>query len=116
MANPLWPASLPAAPRAGSSGKPMSNVISTKMETGAPKRRRRATRIVDLYDIQLRMSMAQWVTLKAFHRDTLKEVLPFDWVSVEDPDVAATYKFASPLVPRFLGRRVDVRFTLELQP
>lgn len=116
MANPAWPDSLPKAPRAGSSGEPRSNVLVSQMESGPPKRRRRATRIVDLYNIQLRMSMAQWITLKTFHRETVKEVLPFEWVSVENPDAPATYKFASAPKPRFLGNRVEATFVLELQP
>lgn len=47
MANPTWPSTLQQAPDLGSANyEPIAeNILSTQMETGAPKRRRRFTSV-----------------------------------------------------------------------
>lgn len=50
MANPVWPVSLPPPLSSGTSVAPaVDNVITSQMETGAPKRRRRFTWVPDKY-------------------------------------------------------------------
>jgi len=90
MANATWPASLPAAPVAGT-GREVehSGVQEDKMEVGPPIVRRRTTLDVYLIQVQLRLTGAQLATLRDFYRTTLKKVLPFDGFA--DPeDVSQT--------------------------
>lgn len=93
MANPTWPASLPAplADSSASFGAP-NNVIETAMETGAPKVRRRFTAVELPFTCTLKLSQAQVATLEAFYYTTLAQVLPFDWVDFRT-GAACTYRF-----------------------
>lgn len=93
MANPTWPATLPA-PQANSSasyGKP-NNVIESPMEMGNTKRRRRFTAPEIPFTCTLKLSQAQLATLETFYYTTLAQVLPFDWVDHRS-GATATYCF-----------------------
>lgn len=93
MANPTWPATLPA-PIADSTAAygPPSNVLETAMEGGAIKRRRRATAIELPFACTVKLTQAQYATLEAFYYTTLKQVLPFDWTDFRT-GATATYCF-----------------------
>lgn len=95
MANPVWPASLPS-PRSDGSAKyaPLvDNVITTEVETGAPKRRRRFTSVPESFAATLMLTGAQCATLQAFVVTTLKDVGVFDWKDFRS-DAVASYVFA----------------------
>lgn len=80
MANPTWPAGLPAPLNESGQFAPLvENVISTQMETGAPKRRRRFTSVPETYSGTLLLTGAQTELLRSFVATTLQDVLPFDW-------------------------------------
>lgn len=109
MANPTWPATLPA-PQADSSagyGAP-GNVIETGMETGDAKRRRRFTAAVIPFNCTVKLTADQLATLEQFYYVTLKQVLPFDWTDFRT-GTTATYCFtkegySASYIPNSIGR------------
>jgi hypothetical protein len=95
MANAQWPSTLPP-PLADSSaayGAP-NNVIETPMDSGGPKMRRRTTSVELQFSCTLRLSTAQNAILETFYYNTLKQVLPFDWIDFRT-GVACTYRFTA---------------------
>lgn len=93
MPNPTWPASLPIPSDEGASYAPMmENVITSQVETGAPKRRRRFTAMPQTFTCSLVLTGPQCATLDAFVTTTLQDVLPFDWKDFRS-GAAATYVF-----------------------
>lgn len=93
MANPVWPVALPTPLQAQAGYAPLAdNTVSTSMETGAPKYRRRFTAMPETFAGAVRLTSAQCATLHAFVETTLKDVLPFDWIDFRS-GVAATYVF-----------------------
>jgi hypothetical protein len=121
MENPTWPSTLPAPQdEAGQYAPLVENVITSSMETGAPKTRRRFTAMPEVFTGSLLVTSAQAATLDGFYRTTLKEVLPFDWKDFRD-GTSATYTFKkAPTFARAPGSRSTVnpyglwRATLEL--
>lgn len=96
MANPTWPATLPA-PRADGGAKyaPLApNVVSTSVETGAPKRRRRFSYVPETFAGTLVLTGAQCATLSEFVATTLKDVNPFDWKDFRS-GAACSYVFTA---------------------
>lgn len=116
MANPTWPATLPQ-PLADGSAKyaPLvDNVISTSVETGAPKRRRRFTAVPDSLTATLNLTGAQCITLDDFVITTLQDTGTFDWVDFRD-NSAASYVFTKrPTFAQISGRVDGWSATLEL--
>lgn len=93
MANATWPSSLPVPTDESLSYVPLVEpVITTQMETGAPKRRRRFTAVPEAFTCTLVLTKAQLATLNTFVCTTLQDVLPFDWKDFRDGS-AATYVF-----------------------
>lgn len=75
-----WPSTLPQAPLQNASYAPaVDNVITSNMETGAPKTRRRFTFVPETFTGSLLLTTAQVATLKTFVATTVKDVLPFTW-------------------------------------
>jgi len=96
MANPTWPDSLPPPLVSGAAVSPsFDNVLETSMETGAPKSRRRCSRVPKKLVLSLSLSSDQIATLDYFREVVLLEVSPFDWVNPVTGDVA-TYVFVNP--------------------
>lgn len=116
MANPAWPASLPV-PRSDGSAKYapiVQPVVSTSMETGAPKYRRRFTYVPETFTGTLILTAAQCATLQAFVATTLKDVNPFDWIDFRS-QAAASYVFtARPTYTQIASSRGLWTVTLEL--
>lgn len=93
MANPGWPSTLPRPLAAQAGYAPLGdNVVSTNMDTGAPKFRRRFTSMPETFTGVVRLTDAQTATLKTFVETTLKDVGPFDWIDFRSGAVA-TYVF-----------------------
>lgn len=116
MANATWPASLPSPTDEGMSYAPlMDNVITSQVETGAPKRRRRFTAVPDKATITLVLTQSQMATLDTFVQTTLADVLPFDWKDFRDGS-PATYVFTKrPTYTLFAVGANLWKATLELQ-
>lgn len=80
MATIQWPAWLPSAPLLGHLEQLPTLTLSTQMDTGAAKKRRRFTAGAAPMDVPLRLTDAQKETLKAFWRDDLEGgALAFDF-------------------------------------
>jgi hypothetical protein len=94
MSNPTWPTTLPASPNDQGMGySPLVDpILTTQMETGAPKRRRRFTSVPDMFTCTMTLTKTQVPLLQAFVITTLADVGPFDWKDFRD-DSAATYVF-----------------------
>jgi hypothetical protein len=95
MSNPAWPSTLPD-PNAGSAqfSPSFDPLLSTPMEGGPAKRRRRATWVPEKFSCSLRLSAAQVATLKAFVETTLQVANPFDWVDYRT-GTTTTYAFVT---------------------
>lgn len=75
---------------------PWDNIISTQMDAGVPKRRRRFTAIGENFQCQMALTEAQLDTLLDFYDTTLFAVLPFDWYDWRKPSNTAlrrSYRF-----------------------
>ena len=93
MANATWPASLPVPTDESLNYAPLVEpVITTQMETGAPKRRRRFTAVPETFNCTLILTREQIAILQTFVITTLKDVLPFDWKDFRS-GTPATYVF-----------------------
>lgn len=93
MSNPTWPASLPVPINENLAYAPLvDNVLTTQMETGAPKYRRRFTAVPQSFTCTLILTAAQMTTLDTFVAITLLDVLPFDWKDFRGGGTA-TYTF-----------------------
>ena len=81
MSNPAWPSTLPPPLSSGTTVEPaFDNVITTSMEAGPSKRRRRTTWVPDKFTTSVSLDGDQVQTLRTFVETTLQDVLPFDWV------------------------------------
>ena len=88
-----WPSTLPCPLYEGCQYTPAENVIRSGMDVGT-KVRRRFTWVPEEVTFTLRLTTAQVAILQSFVRDTLKDVLPFQWVEFRaGPDSVATYRF-----------------------
>lgn len=93
MSNPVWPASLPCPTDQSVQYQALVEpVLSTSMETGAPKRRRRFTAVPEQFSCTVYLTQDQCVALDQFVQNTLSDVLPFDWKHFRTGD-PATYVF-----------------------
>lgn len=110
-----WPASLPIPTDQGVTFAPLvENVITTGMETGAPKRRRRFTNVPKTVTFQLVLEPDEIATLDTFVQDTLGDVLPFDWRDFVHGG-SATYVFQKRPVYSLISAPVRLwRATIEL--
>lgn len=90
-----WPASLPAI-RLPIGHQPQSGLIRTSMDAGPDKVRRRSSSVPEHYSFPMRLTGAQYSTLRTFHDSTLGNgALSFNF---DDPldDTSKTFRFLSP--------------------
>jgi hypothetical protein len=71
MALPVWPATLPHNPSSFSLGEPHRGVLESEMAGGNVRARRQFTTVIGVVDMTLRMTTSEFLTFKAFVRDTL---------------------------------------------
>lgn len=94
MSNPVWPSTLPIpTDQSVSYTALIEPVLTTSMETGAPKRRRRFTAVPETFTCQLMLTQDQRTALDQFAKATLSDVLPFDWTDWRSGD-PLTYVFS----------------------
>ena len=115
MSNPTWPAGLPAPLNESGQFAPLlDNVITSQVETGAPKRRRRFTAVPETYAGTLMLTGAQAGLLSEFVATTLRDVQPFDWIDWRS-GAAATYVFRKrPTYSRVQGGKDVWKASIEL--
>lgn len=98
MAKPTFPASLPGPVLDSIGYKPaFDNVIRSQMD-GGMKKRRRVTKVPEVFTGTLAVTSAQLQTLLDFYELTVKQVLPFDWKDWRKPNdttALATFSFRS---------------------
>ncbi|MGP1664444.1 MAG: hypothetical protein ACTS5I_00720 [Rhodanobacter sp.] len=124
MANPLWPASLPANPFGADDPtyKPAENILRTSMQGGIDKLRPLFTAVPETITITLQLSPSGRAALRTFIKDTLGYVMPFTWIDFRT-GATATYRYASKALPteKYLGADETgtwwvATFDLELMP
>lgn len=71
MARPVWPATVPHEPSSRSIAEPFRKALESEMMAGNTRSRRTATVPIGVVDLTIRMTTAQFLTFKAFARDTL---------------------------------------------
>lgn len=92
-----WPASLPQSPLAGGFDyAPVAQSISTEMDTGPPKRRRRFSVAYGRYTMQFLLNGTQKATFDTFYGTTLAGGADA-FTGLADPldKSAATFQFAA---------------------
>lgn len=98
MANPPWPTSLPdiqyPAPDSGYQRQAVDPVLSTAMDVGPPKERRRSSAVHETVSLRVDMDEDQLATVRDFYESTLQRVNPFDWIDHYDR-TTATYVFTA---------------------
>jgi hypothetical protein len=91
----VWPSTLPQRPvKGGWAGGPQDNRISFQPDVGESIDRRRASRVMEVREVQLPpLTGDELASFVAFYRDTLKDgVLAFQWRDAITGD-AATFRF-----------------------
>lgn len=78
MAAYTWPATLPQTPLPGFSASRSVNILSTEMDMGPAKRRRRSAGIEQM-SVSFYMTTAQIATLNNFINNTIKGTARFDF-------------------------------------
>lgn len=71
MARPVWPATVPHDPSSRSIAEPFRKAAESEMQAGNVRARRTATVVLGVVDLTIRMTTEQFLTFKAFVRDTL---------------------------------------------
>lgn len=96
MANPTFPSSLPGPVIDSIAYKPaFDNVIRSQMD-GGTKKRRRCTKVPEVFTGNVVLTEAQLQTLLDFYEITLKQVGRFDWRDWRKPNdgtALATFSF-----------------------
>jgi hypothetical protein len=96
VANAVWPSTLPQPGLDSLNFAPWKNAVRSEMDAGVPKMRRRFTAVGEDVQMIVYVTSAQRVTLDAFVKTTLKDVLPFDWYEFRaETQTPATYRFKS---------------------
>lgn len=105
----VWPGSLPASPLMdGFSYEPDPQSVSTSMETGPPKRRRRYSTAYGRYSMQFLLTGTQRATFQTFH-DTDLAGGSGTITGFPDPvtQATATFQFAQGGDPKWAPIRPD---------
>ena len=115
---PTFPTSLPQfVQEGGYSEQIQDQTIESQMDTGPAKIRRRFTKSLRRFSMQLMLTQAQVSTFEAFWQDDCKGgSLPFTWVHPRTR-AAATMRFRNP-APQYStqggGGSVIVSFVVEI--
>jgi len=90
----VWPGGLPSPIVSGNNYQPAGDNVLRSPFTGGIKMRRRSSAALEVVRFSLVLTRAQVQVLDSFVIQTLKDVLPFDWVEFRDPDLGtAIYRF-----------------------
>ena len=109
-----WPSTLPQwLERDGFNEQEMDGVLHTSMETGAPKARPRYTATVVNITGMLKLTRADYDTLKAFY--TANRATPFNWIHPVTGD-PASMRFKSPPAYTSAGAEFRAQLSLEILP
>jgi len=119
MALPVWPESVPHSPLAPSAiSEPFRGVLESEMEAGNTRARRQFTAVIGTVDMTIRMTTEQFLTFKAFVRDTLSHgaaefTMPvFDLTGCTDRRVRI--RNGGRYTATRAGSRINVSFSLDV--
>jgi len=119
MPLPVWPATVPHAPLAPSGiSEPHRGVLESEMQSGATRSRRQFTAVVGVVDMTIRMTTEQFLSFKAFVRDTLSHgaaefTMPvFDLTGCTDRRVRL--RNGGKYTATRAGPRINVSFSLDV--
>lgn len=113
----IWPAGLEQKQFGPIREKPQSGVLRSKMDTGAPKTRKRFTAIVREVDIPIVLNFAHKAIFDTFFETTLGfGSLPFDWTDPRDDSTTVSYRFVTPVVFTKRGGEFTGTMKLEILP
>lgn len=117
MTDAVWPASLPQDVERPYQETLADNTVTTPMEIGPAKKRRRSTAGVSTLSATVQLTTAQTETLQTFFEDTLAGgALRFDWTHPRT-QVAAVFRFAKPpQISHVSGPNWQARLELEVLP
>lgn len=114
---PSWPSSLPAyVQEGGYQERFQDQKLESNMDSGPAKLRRRFTKNIRFFGVQMLMTQAQVTDFETFYFTTLKGgTLTFDWVHPRT-QAATTFRFRNPSPTYSVtgGINVLVNFTLEV--
>lgn len=116
MANATWPGTLPQYVfEQGYTEKLNDQTLESAVDVGPPKIRRRYTKQIRSFTVEMRLTQTQKATFEGFWQDTLLGgSAPFDWVHPLTR-AATTFRFRKP-APSFSsigGADSIVRFSME---
>ncbi len=93
------------------------NVITTAMDAGPPKRRRKTTANIRTMTGSMVMTTAEWDDLVTFFQETVRETLPFDLPTPGADSGTVTVVFGAPPQRQYFGPgRWRVALKFEVQP
>jgi len=111
----VWPVTLPSyVLENGYNEQFPKNIVETEMESGAPKVRRRFTKVFRRFNCAMTMTAAQAATFETFYFTTCSSgAESFDWVHPRTR-AAMTLRFSGspPSFQPYGGNYVRVTFTL----
>lgn len=118
MADISWPSTLPQFVfEQGYSEKLNDQVVESKMNVGPPKIRRRFTKQIRSFSLEMRLTQAEKAVFETFWQNTASGgSRPFDWVHPQNR-TAITFRFRLP-APSFTsigGADSIVRFAVETE-
>ncbi len=93
----VWPAGLQQKQFTGVTEERQDASVRSKMDTGAPKKRKRFTAAVRTMTVPIVLTQAERVTFDTFYITTLEEgSLSFDWIDPVDGVSTISYRFLKP--------------------
>ena len=106
---PSWPSGIPHTPLAESySFEPVPQAISTQMDSGPPKRRRRFSVAYGTHSMSFILTGSQRATFQTFYLTTIAGgSLAFTGLADPTDGTAATFQFANGGDPRWAALRPD---------
>lgn len=117
MPYPTWPSDLPFPDYGLSEGEVDGMIIRSNNDAGVPKQRLRYTAVAIPVTGQIVMTRAQFDDFRTFVKDTLKYVLPFDWVDMMTDSGTVTYRFTKKYTAARTGfDEVTVGVAMERMP
>jgi hypothetical protein len=118
MALPVWPAAVPHDPTARNIAEPFRKNLESEMAAGNVRSRRTATVPIGLVNLTIRMTTEQFLTFKAFVRDTLSHGTADFEMPVSDLTGCTTKRVklrnGGQYTPARMGNRIHVSFSLDV--